>query len=89
RPTTKETTDYWRVCLAEDGVRMTTLPTPNDLAHLRPMLIGVGGTMYQGAVDVRGVTVLAGTTNRDGGPADLDGFWQVLRAQIAKVERQP
>lgn len=77
-------------CEAESSPssRSIVLPAPADLAGYRTLLTQYSGTSFQGWVDVRGTTVTVDVMSHGNG-ADRDVFWQVLRAQVAKVERQP
>ncbi|WP_019203353.1 hypothetical protein [Tsukamurella sp. 1534] len=69
--------------------RTVAREAPADLTHLRPFIFAVGDSELQGWADVRGVTVLVSAEGEKGAAVDSEGFWQTLRAQIAKVERQP
>ncbi|WP_336670501.1 hypothetical protein [Tsukamurella sp. USMM236] len=52
--------------------------------------MAVGRNTLQAWIDVRGVTVIVEAEGKtDAAAADSDIFWQTLRAQVAKVERQP
>ncbi|TWS25113.1 hypothetical protein FK268_07800 [Tsukamurella sputi] len=68
--------------------RSTVLAAPADLTRLRPFVFKDADEM-QAWVDLRGISVNVTATTNNRGPADADAFWQVLRTQIAKVERQP
>ncbi|CAM3827103.1 hypothetical protein ACXYTP_02205 [Tsukamurella ocularis] len=68
--------------------RSTVLAAPTDLARLRPFVFKDADEM-QAWVDLRGISVNVTTTTKNRGPADAETFWQTLRAQVAKVERQP
>lgn len=68
--------------------RSTVLAAPADLTRLHPFIFKDADEM-QAWVDLRGVSVNVIATSKSRGPADADAFWQVLRTQIAKVERQP
>ena len=68
--------------------RSTVLAAPADLTRLRPFVFKDADEI-QAWVDLRGVSVNVIATSKNRGPADADAFWQVLRTQIAKVERQP
>lgn len=62
---------------------------PVDLARVNLTVTRSGSQRIEGSADVRGVTVGVVGSAPDGKTLDTDTFWQVLRAQIAKVERQP
>ncbi|GAA1073066.1 hypothetical protein [Tsukamurella spumae] len=67
----------------------TRLPVPADLVRLDPVLLRVNAHRVTGMADVRGATVGVIASSPDDKPLNLDTFWQVFRAQIAKVEKQP
>ena len=67
----------------------TRLPVPADLVRLDPVLLRVNTHRITGMADVRGATVGVIASSPDDRPLSLDTFWQVFRAQVAKVERQP
>lgn len=69
--------------------RPTILAAPDDLARLKPFIMAVGRNTLQAWVDVRGVTVIVEAEGKKDAAADSEIFWQTLRAQVAKVERQP
>ena len=68
--------------------RATILAAPADLARLNPFLFRDEDEI-QGWVDVRGISVNVITSATVGSAVDTDAFWQTLRAQVAKVDRQP
>ncbi|GAA1073076.1 hypothetical protein [Tsukamurella spumae] len=68
--------------------RSTVLAAPGDLTRLRPFVFRDADEM-QAWVDLRGISVNVTATTKNRGPADAETFWQTLRAQVAKVERQP
>lgn len=72
-----------------DMVRVAPAAIPADLRRLSPFVLSSAKTDLQGWVDVRGVTVSVNAFGPDRGAADTEAFWQTLRAQVAKVERQP
>ncbi|BDH57008.1 hypothetical protein [Tsukamurella sp. PLM1] len=69
--------------------RPSTLQAPADLARLKPFIFAIGTDTLQAWVDVRGVTVIVEAEGKNDAAADSESFWQTLRAQVAKVERQP
>lgn len=69
--------------------RPTILAAPDDLARLKPFIMAVGRNTLQAWVDVRGTTVIVEAEGKKDAAADSEVFWQTLRAQVAKVERQP
>lgn len=89
RSFTTEVSALSAACDAEQAPssRSVVLPAPADLTRFRSFLTQYGGMSFQGWVDVRGATVTVDVTSSssDADPRDL--FWQVLRAQVAKVER--
>ncbi|CAM3827034.1 hypothetical protein ACXYTP_02210 [Tsukamurella ocularis] len=90
RSFTAEVSALTAACDAESSPhsRTVVLPAPADLARYRTFLTQYAGTSFQGWVDVHGATVTVDVmSSSDSGARDL--FWQVLRAQVAKVERQP
>ncbi|MET9328612.1 hypothetical protein [Tsukamurella sp. NPDC003166] len=91
RSFTAEVTSLTTACDAESDtrIRSVVLPAPQDLARFRTFVLQYAGNSFQGWVDVRGATVTVDVSSRGSAAADRDLFWQVLRAQVAKVERQP
>ncbi|CAM3748178.1 hypothetical protein TSST111916_04405 [Tsukamurella strandjordii] len=71
------------------NARPQKLAAPPDLARYRTHITTYRGSSIDSWVDVRGVTVSVQAHGTDGTPVDADAFWQTLRAQVAKVERQP
>ncbi|WEL94780.1 hypothetical protein P1N98_07865, partial [Tsukamurella tyrosinosolvens] len=67
----------------------TILAAPDDLARLKPFIMAVGRNTLQAWVDVRGTTVIVEAEGKKDAAADSEVFWQTLRAQVAKIERQP
>lgn len=90
RPLTALMMETFPTCEAalSPSERSAVPAAPADLARLRPFIFRDEDEL-QAWVDVRGVAinVTARSTNRSS--ADADAFWQLLRAQVAKVERQP
>ncbi|AUN40223.1 hypothetical protein [Tsukamurella tyrosinosolvens] len=62
---------------------------PADLARVNPTIRRNSSQRMEAMVDVRGVNVGVVASSPRGKTLDADTFWQVLRAQVAKVERQP
>ncbi|MGX9296819.1 hypothetical protein [Tsukamurella paurometabola] len=62
---------------------------PADLARVNPTVRRSNSQRMEAMVDVRGVNVGVVASSPRGKTLDADTFWQVLRAQVAKVERQP
>lgn len=63
---------------------------PADLARYQGFVVRVGGGQsLVGVVDVRGASVGVSVDGSSASPADEGAFFLVLRAQVAKVERQP
>ncbi|MBS4104572.1 hypothetical protein [Tsukamurella paurometabola] len=60
---------------------------PRDLARVRTRVVTTSTDTIQGWADVRGATVSVNLFGIDGAAADREAFWQLLRAQVAKVER--
>ncbi|BDD83061.1 hypothetical protein TPB0596_28240 [Tsukamurella pulmonis] len=91
RTVTTARSDASKACMQEvtGEDRPTILDAPQDLARLNPFLFAMGRNTLQGWVDVRGVTVIVEAEGKDGGAVETEAFWQTLRAQVAKVERQP
>ncbi|MBS4104095.1 hypothetical protein [Tsukamurella paurometabola] len=91
RPVTAARSAATEACRADVDAadRPTILAAPDDLARLKPFIMAVGRNTLQAWVDVRGVTVIVEAEGKKDGAADSDVFWQTLRSQVAKVERQP
>lgn len=81
----------WREACADESQPLTA---PADLARLNPVIFRSAPEengevdQYGAYVNVRGVTVII-DADATAGAADWNGFWDVLRTQVAKVERQP
>ncbi|MBS4104608.1 hypothetical protein [Tsukamurella paurometabola] len=91
RPFTTAVADLTAACEAEEAPhsRSKVLSAPADLARFRTFLTQYGNSSFQGWVDVRGATVTVDVMSSGTAADSRDLFWQVLRAQVAKVERQP
>lgn len=89
RPVASRATEFAMRCPAPGTPAPIALGVPSDLQHARPSILSSGADFLSSWADVRGTTVLVLAIGEDGAPADRDAFWQTLRAQIAKVERQP
>lgn len=90
RPTTTIARDMMLTCDRQiaSNDRLSVRPVPADLAALKPFVISFSKSDLQAWVDVRGVTVLVEAEADNNATVDADGFWQTLRAQISKVQRQ-
>ncbi|KXO92078.1 hypothetical protein AXK56_02985 [Tsukamurella pulmonis] len=90
RPMARFMADGFPTCEAalDPRSRSTVLAVPADLARLNPFLFRDADEL-QGWVDVRGISVNVIASATKGSAVDTDAFWQTLRAQVAKVERQP
>lgn len=65
-------------------------PLPADLSRYTGFIVrSPKQRSLIGVVDVRGAAVGAEVDASGSAPVDEDAFWQLLRAQIAKIERQP
>jgi len=90
RPMAAVMRDTFSVCTA--GLRERPVPAalPADLARHKGFVVRMAdGRALVGVVDVRGASVGVSVDGPASAPADEAAFWQVLRAQVAKVERQP
>ncbi len=80
----------WRATAQACSGRNAELPVPGDLARYNPTVITYGederASAVEGAADVNGYTVNVYVRGLSDTPANTDRFWQVLRAQIKKVE---
>ncbi|BDD83057.1 hypothetical protein TPB0596_28200 [Tsukamurella pulmonis] len=78
-----------RACTDDGPMPGTRLSAPADLARYRTVFSSnAGGRELIGFIGVRDSTVRVDAVSvRD--RADFDAFWQTVRAQVAKVERQP
>ncbi|TWS20191.1 hypothetical protein FK529_08725 [Tsukamurella asaccharolytica] len=80
----------WRGLAQACSGRVAELAVPGDLARYNPAIItygaAEGATAIEGAADVDGYTVNVFVRGLSETPANADRFWQVLRAQIQKVE---
>lgn len=89
RPLIAQLKEFIRICGDGGEDRGTPLAAPHDLARYQPRLTSsLGGRFLQAGLDVRGTSVIVLARNGRA-PADFDGFWQTLRAQVGKIERQP
>ncbi|ADG78384.1 hypothetical protein [Tsukamurella paurometabola] len=74
----------------DDGAaRQQNLAAPPDLARYTSHITTYRGSSIDSWVDVRGVTVSVQVYSSGSNAVDSEAFWQTLRAQVAKVERQP
>lgn len=91
RSFTAEVSALTTACDAESSSlgRTVILPAPADLARFRTFITRYATASFQGWVDVRGTTVSVDVSSRGDAVAEPDLFWRTLRAQVAKVERQP
>ncbi|ADG78385.1 putative protein OS=Tsukamurella paurometabola (strain ATCC 8368 / DSM / CCUG 35730 /CIP 100753 / JCM 10117 / KCTC 9821 / NBRC 16120 / NCIMB 702349/ NCTC 13040) OX=521096 GN=Tpau_1767 PE=4 SV=1 [Tsukamurella paurometabola] len=92
RPMADAMRTVFQTCGTQFGIRdrIALLPLPADLNRYNGFVfISVARDSYIGVVDVRGAAVGVSVNSRGDQPADGDAFWQTLRAQVAKVERQP
>ncbi|GAA1014682.1 hypothetical protein [Tsukamurella strandjordii] len=90
RPMADAMRTVFRVCGAELGVQLAIAPLPADLSRYNGFVfLSESRDSAIGVVDVRGAAVGVSVDGRGNQPADTDAFWQILRAQVAKVERQP
>ncbi|GAB3126108.1 hypothetical protein GCM10027289_01390 [Tsukamurella serpentis] len=71
------------------GERSVVLTPPADLARFPVSIRRVGTQRYEGLADVRGATVSVIASSPEAKPLSTETFWEVFRAQISKVERQP
>lgn len=83
--------ELFRTCNAEypPDQRTRELATPADLAGVRPYLVANGRHELIAWVQLRGITIHVDAWVIGGQALDTAAFWQALRAQVAKVERQP
>lgn len=91
RPTVAALVRVERACASDPRFadRGRPVAAPADLAHYRSRITRMpGGGSYFAVVDLRGVSVQAGVAHAST-PDDVEAFWRILRAQIAKVQRQP
>ncbi|CAM3347400.1 hypothetical protein [Tsukamurella hominis] len=89
RPLTSRIADVVTRCAEPDVPRAVAVTAPTDLERVRPRVLTTGADDIRGWADVRGTTVGVIVEGENGAAADRDAFWQLLRAQVAKVERQP
>lgn len=89
RPLAPRIADTATRCNGSSVPQAASVAIPADLQRLRPRVLSTGADDIRGWADVRGTTVGVIVEGEDGAAADRDAFWQLLRAQIAKVERQP
>ncbi|GAA1014678.1 hypothetical protein GCM10009551_102220 [Nocardiopsis tropica] len=68
--------------------RERRVPAPADLARVNPTAFRSGSQRIEATAELHGVTVGVVGTSPDGKVLDTDTFWEILRAQIAKIERQ-
>ncbi|ADG78386.1 putative protein OS=Tsukamurella paurometabola (strain ATCC 8368 / DSM / CCUG 35730 /CIP 100753 / JCM 10117 / KCTC 9821 / NBRC 16120 / NCIMB 702349/ NCTC 13040) OX=521096 GN=Tpau_1768 PE=4 SV=1 [Tsukamurella paurometabola] len=89
RPIINTIRDLRRDCGSRFVREGRPLAVPADLTRYKADVFTFAeGQLLDATVEVRGVTVSVMAVNEKN-PADFDGFWQTLRAQVAKVERQP
>ncbi|KXO92080.1 hypothetical protein AXK56_02995 [Tsukamurella pulmonis] len=76
-------------CTDSEPGAPTTLAVPRDVSRYGAITASTeGGTTLETVAEVRGITIqVLVDASPDG--ADHATFWELLRAQIAKVERQP
>ncbi|KXP09728.1 hypothetical protein AXK57_12840 [Tsukamurella pulmonis] len=76
-------------CTDSEPGAPTTLAVPRDVSRYGAITAATeGGTTLEAVAEVRGITIqVLVDASPDG--ADHATFWELLRAQIAKVERQP
>lgn len=83
----------WRSATQACGGPAAELPVPGDLARVNPVVLTyrTGGRVeaIEGVADVAGRTVDVYVGGLSQTPANTERFWQVFRAQVTKVERQP
>ncbi|KXP05669.1 hypothetical protein HWD35_03380 [Tsukamurella tyrosinosolvens] len=89
RPLSASIAGYATRCATPAGAWTDPESIPSDLRGFRPRVVSTGPEDLRGWVDVRGATVGVVVAGVDGTAADREAFWQLLRAQVAKVERQP
>ena len=92
RPLSAAMRNVFTTCAAGTPAAGRSLPAalPTDLARYKGFVVRVGGGQAMiGVVDVRGASVGVSVEGTSSSPADEGAFFQVLRAQVAKVERQP
>ncbi|KXP09727.1 hypothetical protein AXK57_12835 [Tsukamurella pulmonis] len=89
RPVTTQIADLATHCAIPGMGVATPRAVPGDLARVRARVVTTSPDTIQGWADVRGATVSVNLFGIDGAAADREAFWQLFRAQIAKVERQP
>lgn len=90
RDLVQKTREVIEACRPNGGDTLAVVSTPAEFTRYRVYVgtTGSGGKEIQGWAAVRGVTVQVIIDSAPGGP-DFETFWQLLRTQIAKVERQP
>ncbi|GAA1073081.1 hypothetical protein [Tsukamurella spumae] len=72
------------------GTRAIVKPLPADLSRHQGFTVSTGDNQTLIAVvEVRGASVGVQVSGTSATPADPAAFWQLVRAQVAKVERQP
>ncbi|CAM3826766.1 hypothetical protein ACXYTP_02215 [Tsukamurella ocularis] len=80
----------WRGMAQACSGRNSELAVPGDLTRYNPTVITYGegerAGAIEGAADVKGYTVNVYVRGLSETPANTARFWQVLRAQIQKVE---
>lgn len=84
-------TSVWRAATKACGGPAAELAVPGDLARLNPVVLTYrsGGRIdaIEGVADVAGRTVDVYVRGLSATPANTARFWQVFRAQVAKVEK--
>ncbi len=90
-PVLDSTRELYRTCNADfpPAERTRDLAAPADIARVRPYIVANGHHELIAWVELRGITLHVDAWTTGGGTPDHDAFWHLLRAQIAKVERQP
>lgn len=89
RPLAPRIADAASRCGEPSVPRAASVAIPADLQRVRPRVLSTGADDIRGWADVRGTTVGVIVEGENGSAADRDAFWQLFRAQVAKVERQP
>ncbi|TWS25112.1 hypothetical protein FK268_07795 [Tsukamurella sputi] len=92
RPMSATMRNAFTTCAASTPASSRLLPSalPADLSRYQGFVVRIGaGQALLGVVDVRGASVGVSVEGGSSSPADEGAFFQVLRAQVAKVERQP
>lgn len=90
RPGVRDSRDVITACNTDPGVvPQVTVDPPSDLARHTLLITRTrDGKLTQAVVDLRGISVTVAVVNMNRA-IDSSTFWQVLRTQVAKVERQP